>query len=320
MVPVAIDTMEVRNLRDDEIGTYAEFYNKADLNDPESKFMTEEEMRKRIFWKPTYSLDGYFTAFDDGVMVACGNVRINPEHFMRFGKAAFFDIYVLDGYFDTDAPEQVFAGILEYLETQDIELITTRNYGSKKAKVKLLERLGFEKNDRCRYAMERDPRGVEEPLVPKGYEMRNPELPEELETIHATANKAFATRENYPPFSLEDFKKFKYLQREWQPGIFMLERSADRKIVGLICSHIDENFNELKNLKRGASYLLAVVPEERKKGFGKLLTAASLRFLADRGMTTAFIGVNYKNTAAVKVYEDMGYEVTDEYQGWEYRI
>ena len=52
----------------------------------------------------------------------------------------------------------------------------------------------------------------------------------------------------------------------------------------MICSHIDKNFNELKNVKRGSSYLLAVMPEERKKGFGKALTAASLRWIAEQGM------------------------------------
>jgi mycothiol synthase len=320
IIPIAVKKMEIRNLREDEIGAYAELYNEADFDDPEFRFMTEKEMRKRIFWKTTYTLDGYFAAFEDSKIIACGNVRINPDLFESMGRIAFFDIYVLPDHFDSDAPEKIFSRLLEYLRANDIEKISTRNYSSKKEKAKLLERLGLEKDDRKRLAMERDLGEIEEPALPPGYLIRNPKLPEELETIHKAANEAFATREKYPPFKFEDFKKYNYLKEEWQPGIFLLERTADEKIVGLIASHIDKNFNELKNLKRGSSYLLAVIPEERKRGFGKALTASSLNWLADQGMTSAFIGVNYKNQDAVKVYERLGYEVTDEYQGWEYTL
>ena len=40
--------MEIRNLREDEIGAYAELYNKAEFEDPEFRPMDEAEMRKRI--------------------------------------------------------------------------------------------------------------------------------------------------------------------------------------------------------------------------------------------------------------------------------
>ena len=40
--------MEIRSLKDREIGKYTELYNKAEFGDPEFRLLTEEKMRKRI--------------------------------------------------------------------------------------------------------------------------------------------------------------------------------------------------------------------------------------------------------------------------------
>lgn len=307
-------------MKDDEIGAYAELQNKAEFNDPEFKLLTEEKMRKWIFSKPCYTLDGYFAAFDNGQMVGVGYGRFNPELFEKMGRFAFFDISVLPDYFDTDAGKEIFSRILDYSKSHNIEKISAREYLSNSDKVQLLESLGFIKTPYQRYAMKRDPRGVEAPELPDGYIMRNPRLPDEIETIVKIANEAYATRDNFgaSSFNIEGLSQHVYFtDPASHSGIFVIERLADKKLVGAFCSHINRDYNELKNKKRGGSYLLVVIPEERKKGFGKALTAASLIWIAEQGMTEAFLGVNHQNPSAVKVYTDMGYERFDGIQGFE---
>ncbi|MCK4757337.1 MAG: GNAT family N-acetyltransferase [Thermoplasmata archaeon] len=310
--------MEIRSLKDREIGKYTELFNKAEFNDPEFRLLTEEKMRKRIFSKSCYTLDGYFAAFDNGRMVGVGYGRFNPDLFEKKGRLAFFDISILPDYFDTDAGKDIFSRIVDYFKSHNIEKISAREYLSNSSKVRLLESLGFEKTPYQRYAMKRDPRGVETPELPDGYIMRNPRLPDEMEEIVNIANEAYATRGGFSLFTLEEMSQQMYFtDPASHSGIFVIERLADNKMVGAFCSHIDRDFNELKKKKRGASYLLVVIPEERKKGFGKALTAASLIWIAEQGMTEAFLGVNHQNPDAVKVYTDMGYERFDGIQGFE---
>ncbi len=314
--------MNIRNLKDNEIGAYTQLFNKAEFNDPEFKLLTEEKMRKSIYFKPYYTLDDYHAAFgDDGQMVAVGYARSNPEHFEKWGRKAYFTISILPEYSGSDAGKEIFSRVLANLRPHNIKTISARSYLSNSGKVALLESLGFEQTPYQRWAMKRDPRGVEIPKLPDGYIMRNLRLPDEMEAITDTANEAYATRGGFSPLTPEERGKNVYFtDPASHSGLFVIERLADKKIIGAICSHIDKDFNELKNKKRGASYLLVIIPEERKKGFGKVLTAASLNWIEEQGMEEAFLGVNHQNPDAVKVYTDMGYERFDGIQGFEMTI
>ena len=169
--------------------------------------------------------------------------------------------------------------------------------------------------------MKRDPWGVEIPELPDGYIIRNLRLPDEMGAITHVANEAYDTRGGFKPLTPEERGKGVYFtDPASHSGNFVIERLSDKKMVGAICSHIDRNFNELMKKKRGGSYLLVVIPEERSKGFGKALTAASINWIAAQGMEEAFLGVNHQNPDAVKVYLDMGYERFHGIQGFELSI
>ena len=65
---------------------------------------------------------------------------------------------------------------------------------------------------------------------------------------------------------------------------------------------------------------MAIIPEERKRGFGKALMQASLRWIAERGMDEAFLGVNYKNDDAVFLYKSLGYEAKETLQAYVFML
>ncbi|NSC22474.1 mycothiol synthase [Streptomyces albus subsp. chlorinus] len=83
-------------------------------------------------------------------------------------------------------------------------------------------------------------------------------------------------------------------------GFFLAEREG--RLVGFHWTkvHAAEQLGEV--------YVLGVAPGEQGGGLGKALTTVGLRHLAlDRGLPTAMLYVDADNTAAVRVYEGLGF-------------
>ncbi|MFF9865469.1 mycothiol synthase [Streptomyces sp. NPDC013953] len=84
-------------------------------------------------------------------------------------------------------------------------------------------------------------------------------------------------------------------------GFFLAVREADGEIVGFHWTkvHAEEQLGEV--------YVLGISPQAQGGGLGKALTAIGLRHLAAQGLPTAMLYVDADNTAAVRVYERMGF-------------
>ncbi|WP_309049563.1 mycothiol synthase [Streptomyces sp.] len=82
-------------------------------------------------------------------------------------------------------------------------------------------------------------------------------------------------------------------------GFFLAER--DGRIVGFhwTKTHAEEQLGEV--------YVVGILPEAQGGGLGKALTAIGLRHLAAQTLPTAMLYVDADNTAAVRVYEGMGF-------------
>jgi ribosomal protein S18 acetylase RimI-like enzyme len=93
-------------------------------------------------------------------------------------------------------------------------------------------------------------------------------------------------------------------------------RESDNEAVAMVISQIDRKHNEARGVKRGGTYALAVIPSERRKGLGTALTLKSLKWIHEKGMEKAYIGVNWDNLDAVRLYKATGYQTVKVYQGY----
>ncbi|MFC7918430.1 mycothiol synthase [Streptomyces cinereoruber] len=82
-------------------------------------------------------------------------------------------------------------------------------------------------------------------------------------------------------------------------GFFLAEK--DERIVGFhwTKTHAEEQLGEV--------YVVGVLPDAQGGGLGKALTAIGLRHLAAQGLPTAMLYVDGDNSAAVRVYEGLGF-------------
>lgn len=310
--------MEIRFLRMEDIPAYTELYNLAEAHDPEFVRKTPEEMEKIFFRKPTDTLDGYFVAMDSGRMVAGGGGRYNPEQ--NSEGRGYFTFYVIPKFLESEIETMLFEKISKHLKESGARTISMRANSTNLSKVKMLERFGFTKTAYQRHHMERKPQGVPEAEVPAGFTLRNARMPDEMGQLLETNNEAYSTR-NFKPTTFEEFSKFSYLNdTESLTGVFVMERISDGRIVGWVGSQIEHAYNALHGRKRGGSYSLVVIPSERGKGIGKALMQSSLRWLSEKGMETAYVGVNHQNPDALHLYKSLGYELVGIWQGFEREI
>jgi mycothiol synthase len=308
--------MEVRRMEKKDIQAYTDLYNLAEAHDPEFVRRTIQDMEKIIFRKSTDSLDGYFVACESGRMVAGGSGRFSPDQ-ANDGRGSF-TLYVMPNHLGSGAEQEVYDEITGHMKKVGAKSMGTRANTTNVSKVRVLERLGFIKTAYQRHHMERSPHGVSEPVLPDGYKLRNARMPSEMEQLLETINAAYSTREGFGVQTLEEISKFPYLtDPEFLPGLFVVERIEDGKIVGMLGSQIEHVYNREHGRKRGSSYSLMVIPSERGKGIGRALMQSSLHWIGSKGMDVAYLGVNHQNPDALHLYKSLGYELVGIWQGYE---
>lgn len=91
----------------------------------------------------------------------------------------------------------------------------------------------------------------------------------------------------------------------FDPDGFLLYET-DHRLAGFCWTKIHAP-TEQQPAPVGEIYVIAVDPTHSGQGLGTELTLAGLDFLSDRGVSTAMLYVDADNTAAVKLYERLGF-------------
>lgn len=144
-----------------------------------------------------------------------------------------------------------------------------------------------------------EPLDIAEPVLPDGVTVRT-FVPGQDEAAWLAVNAAaFAHHPEQGGLTRRDLA-----DREAEPwfdpkGFFLAER--DGRLIGFHWTkvHAAEHLGEV--------YVVGISPDAQGGGLGKALTAIGLRHLAAQGLPTAMLYVDADNTAAVTVYERLGF-------------
>lgn len=140
-----------------------------------------------------------------------------------------------------------------------------------------------------------------DPVLPEGVTVRTFRPGEDDEEWLAVNAAAFAHHPEQGALTQRDLDDRKAMPWFDPEGFFLAER--DGRIVGFHWTkiHAEEGLGEV--------YVVGVHPSAQGTGLGRALTTIGLRYLADRGLATAMLYVDADNTAAVRVYEGLGFTV-----------
>ncbi|MFF4168920.1 mycothiol synthase [Streptomyces sp. NPDC001744] len=143
------------------------------------------------------------------------------------------------------------------------------------------------------------PLGLPEPVLPEGVTVRT-FVPGQDEAAWLAVNAAaFAHHPEQGSLTRRDLDD-RTAEPWFDPkGFFLAEK--DGRLIGFhwTKTHAEERLGEV--------YVVGILPEAQGGGLGKALTAIGLRHLAAQGLPTAMLYVDGDNSAAVRVYEGLGF-------------
>jgi mycothiol synthase len=121
----------------------------------------------------------------------------------------------------------------------------------------------------------------------------------------AINNAAFADHPEQGRWTLDDLHA--HMAFDWfdLDGFLVAERPDGNGLLGSCWTKIHRNTEPVL----GEIYVISVNPEFHSQGWGKALTVAGLEWMATRGVTHGMLYVTGSNTAAVKLYESLGFTV-----------
>jgi mycothiol synthase len=150
---------------------------------------------------------------------------------------------------------------------------------------------------------------IDRPQLAPGVTLRTFAVGRDEEAWVSLNHRAFARHPEQGAWTRQDLEL-----REREPwfdpdGFFLAER--DGKLVGFHWTKIhgpgSDDTNGHAHQALGEVYVVGVDPDERGTGLGRALTVVGLRYLRGRGLSQVMLYVDETNTAAIRLYESLGF-------------
>jgi mycothiol synthase len=181
-------------------------------------------------------------------------------------------------------------------------------HGDSPAAARLATAAGFERI-RSLWQMQRSLRTpLPEPSYAEGVTVRTFVVGQDEEGWVDLNRRAFARHPEQGAWTLDDLAL-----REREPwfdadGFFLAERGG--RLAGFHWTKIHGDGGsppEHGHDTIGEVYVVGVDPDQRGSGLGRALTLTGLRYLRSRGLTRVMLYVDEANTAAIRLYESLGF-------------
>jgi len=155
-----------------------------------------------------------------------------------------------------------------------------------------------------------DAAGLVPARVPDGFELRAVDVDRDADALHAVDAASFASRPDYVPEALAEFREEHLEAHDFDPGLSRLAHAGGAVAGFLLARRWDSE---------GVGYvdILAVEPRYQRRGLGAALLTSAFGVFAAAGLREAQLGVDSDNPHALHVYERAGMRVrfqTDIYE------
>lgn len=152
------------------------------------------------------------------------------------------------------------------------------------------------------------------PPLPDGLELR-PATPDQYSTIWRANREAF--RDHWGGSDESEAAMRRFLESpEMDPSLWLVAWDGD-EVAGGVINAIYGAQNDALGVRRGWLDSVFTRRRWRNRGLARTLIARSLNLLAERGMTSAALGVDADNpTGALGLYERAGFGVHDRFVAW----
>ncbi|HEU5141600.1 MAG TPA: GNAT family N-acetyltransferase [Solirubrobacterales bacterium] len=149
---------------------------------------------------------------------------------------------------------------------------------------------------------------VDQPPLPDGLEIRAVSDDAGYRRLFAADTEAFL--DHWGGFDASEATYQVWLKEpNFDPSLFVVAWDGD-EIAGGVVNVIDEEENDALDRRRGLLDSVFVRRPWRRRGLAAALVGRSLALLRERGMTSAWLGVDADNpTGALGLYERAGFEV-----------